>query len=30
MVWLTSLGAECGGDYLESWSTFLLDSRNMR
>jgi hypothetical protein len=26
MVWLTSLGADCYGAYLKSYSIFLLDS----
>jgi hypothetical protein len=28
-VWLTSLGAICCEGWLDSWSIFLLDSRNM-
>jgi hypothetical protein len=30
MVWLTSLGAVCYEGWIDSWSIFLLDSRNMR
>jgi hypothetical protein len=29
IVWLTSLGAICCNGWLDSWSIFLLDSRNM-
>jgi hypothetical protein len=29
MVWLTSLGVVCYEGWLDSWSIFLLDLRNM-
>jgi hypothetical protein len=29
MVWLTSLADVCGEGWLDPWSIFLLDSRNM-
>jgi hypothetical protein len=29
MMWLTSLGADCGEGWFDPWSIFILDSRNM-